>query len=219
VTAPIRVRSAPFGTNTWIVPGRGGGCLVVDPGLDGEAVMKALQEARLRPGAVLCTHGHFDHVGSAAALQARFGAPVHLHRSEARTLRSGNFLMLALRLETRITLPEPAWVEDGEVVRAAGLDARFEHTPGHTPGSCVVRVGDTLFTGDTLYADGVGLVSLPGEDVGVLRASLRRLLEAPPGRVHVHPGHGADAPLARILEENGALRAFLAEGTGAEGSA
>ena len=219
MSAPVRVKSPPFGTNTWLVPGEGGGCLVVDPGLDGAAVLDALAAARLRPAAVICTHGHFDHVGSAAMLQARFGVAVHLHRADARTLRSANFLMMAFRLEERIALPEPSWLEDGAVVQAAGLTARFEHAPGHTPGSCLVRVGDALFTGDTLYADGVGLVSLPGEDAGQLRATLRRLLDAPPAGQHVHPGHGGDAPLARIREENAALQAFLAADAGAEGAA
>lgn len=216
MTAPLRVVSPPFRTNTWIVPGEGGRCLVIDPGLDAAAVQAALDGAGLAPAAVLLTHGHFDHLGGAAALQARFGVPVHLHRDDVRTARASNFLMMAFGLRERITLPALALVEGGGEVAAAGLAARFVHAPGHTPGSCVVTVGDRAFTGDTLYADGVGLAALPGEDAAQLRATLERLLAALPDGAIVHPGHGGDAPLGEVRRSNRALRAFLGLAPAAE---
>jgi hydroxyacylglutathione hydrolase len=210
MAAALRVRNALFESNSYLWPcAEAGRCVVVDPGLDQAALFSALEEAALRPAAVVCTHGHFDHVGRAHELQERFGSPVFLHRDDARTASGSNFLLMAFRLPARIALPRFEWVDSGAAIRIGGDEVRFRHAPGHTPGSCVVTIGDHAFTGDTLYRDGIGLVSLPGEDEEALRRSIRGLWGELPEEAVVSPGHGDSAPFGRIKRENRPLRRFL----------
>lgn len=206
------VTNGIFPSNCYICEtGERNDCFVVDPGLDAAPIESALRELDLVPQAVVCTHGHFDHAGSAAQLRTRHGCPVHLHEADMKTLRSSNFLLMAFRIPVKVVTPEIVPVGDSQpVVRVGPVTVRFHPAPGHTPGSCVLEYGDTLFTGDTLYARGVGLSRLPGEDAERLRASLRALWDRFPDATVVRPGHGETATFGDIKRSNEPLLRFLA---------
>jgi glyoxylase-like metal-dependent hydrolase (beta-lactamase superfamily II) len=186
--------------------------MIVDPGLDLDAIQNALDELALRPNSVFCTHAHFDHVGSAAALQTRYGLGVHLHRSDIRTLQSANFTMMLLGRQDRITLPRvDVLADDGSEYLAEGDRVRFLHTPGHTPGSSTLLFRDMAFTGDTMFRTGIGFTGFPGEDRIRLRRSVKVLWEALPAETVVAPGHGGHSRFDELQQTNVGLRAFLAE--------
>jgi glyoxylase-like metal-dependent hydrolase (beta-lactamase superfamily II) len=207
------VANQGFSSNTYLLasatPGR---CVVVDPGLDSASLTLELDEAAWVPEAVLCTHGHFDHVGGAAELQSQHHIPVYLCAADVKAAKMSNFLMAAFKIEKRIKLPEFQLLE-GEDPRldCAGRSFLFHSAPGHTPGSAVIEVDDLLFSGDSLYARRVGLSQLPGEDSSTLRRSLRRLFTRVGGEVLVLPGHGGSAALKDIRENNRKLREFMTE--------
>jgi glyoxylase-like metal-dependent hydrolase (beta-lactamase superfamily II) len=205
-----RVTNGVFPSNCYIVPtGAEGRCVVVDPGLDGAAIEQATSALGLSPAAVLCTHGHFDHAGSAARFQ-QLGCPVYLHEPDLKTLRSSNFLLMAFKVPARIEVPPIEAVEShGFRLSFDLLDIVFHPAPGHTPGSCVIQCGRSLFTGDTLYSRGVGLSRLPGEDPQRLRESILTLWERFPDDAMVHPGHGDSAALGWIKRNNAPLLRFL----------
>lgn len=184
--------------------------VVVDPGLNTEGIMAALSQENLVPAAIVCTHGHFDHVASAHDLQATFGAPLYLHRDDRRVLRSANFLMMACGMTRRITLPVvDHWVTDGTELDIAGRRLRFIHTPGHTPGSCLITCGETIFSGDCIYRHGIGGSGLPGSDTGQLRDSVLRVWDELPEQAWVYPGHGPAGRFGDIRRENRGLRRLL----------
>lgn len=206
----LRVRNAVFGSNTYLCPTQTpGGCVLVDPGLDDTSIDLALAESGLTPAAIVCTHGHFDHVGSASIYQERFGLPVYLPRMDVQTANRSNFLMMAFKLSNRITLPRFELVDDGFALPIGGDLLSYRATPGHTPGSSVVTFRGEAFTGDTLYTDGVGLVSLPGEDEEMLKRSILSLWDALGDEVAIRPGHGGSSPLGELKRNNRALRTFL----------
>lgn len=205
------VTNGVFASNCYLcetdVPGE---CFIVDPGLDAAPIEAALAERGLTPRAVLCTHGHFDHAGTAAHFQKQHGCPVHLHERDLKTLRSSNFLLMAFKIPARMQLPEVQPVTDAEpLVRIGGVTVRYHAVPGHTPGSCAIEHAGSLFTGDTLYSRGVGLSKLPGEDADQLRSSIRSVWARFPDDTVVRPGHGESAAFGWIKQNNTALLGFL----------
>jgi hydroxyacylglutathione hydrolase len=210
----LRVVDEQLRANTYLaetaVPGE---VVVVDPGLDTAAILHMLEVESLRPAAIACTHGHFDHVGSAHELKQAYGAPVYLHRGDAKLIRSANFLLMACKIEQRIIVPAiDVLVEDGTEIDVAGDVLRFVHTPGHTPGSCLVCFRGSIFTGDTIYRDGVGKADFPGEDKQILRESILRVWDRLDDDAIARPGHGGSARLGELKARNVALREFLGLG-------
>ena len=206
-----QVTAGTFSSNCYLHSAAPGTCVVIDPGLDPQAIDEQVTALGLKPLAVLCTHGHFDHVGGASHFQARYGVPVYLPQADAATAKASNFLLMALRIPARITLADFTPVAPGPVtVRAGDADYRYVPCPGHTPGSSIICIGGYGFSGDSIYARGVGLSKLPGENHAQLKASLQALWTSLPGDMTLCPGHGPAATWDTIRETNTALRDFLA---------
>ena len=187
-----------------------GECIVVDPGLDTEAVLAKIEARGLRPVGVFCTHGHFDHIGSAHDVSERYGTRIYLHRDDRRIARSANFLLMACKIDRRIVVPtQVTEAFDGMPVRIGADVLTFHHTPGHTPGSCMIEFRGALFSGDTIYRDGVGLVDFPGEDERMLRESIARVWDSFDDDLTLYPGHGGSGRLGDVKERNSALRSFI----------
>ena len=205
------VTAGAFPANSYVcradVPG---GAILIDAGLDPQPIDAALRSLGLRPAQVFCTHGHFDHIGSAVYFQERYGASVHLHAADVKAARANNFLLMAIKMEARITLPELTLVDHGAEFVLGDASLRDRSAPGHTPGSCVIEWGANLFTGDTIYVRGVGLSKLPGEQPDRLRASILDLWDSL-DHFAVHPGHGPSAAGTTVKRDNASLRAFLAQ--------
>ena len=207
----IRVVNRGVAANTYIcgLPSSTG-CILVDPGLDRESIEAALDRSSLTPRAIFCTHGHFDHVGTAEHFRRKYQVDIHLHDADARTARAANFTMMALKMPWRIDVPE-TYVSIREGTGWTDGDTRVDviHTPGHTPGSVVLLIGGRAFSGDTLYRQGVWLGSMPESDHAQLKASLHRLWESLPVDVIVYPGHGRSASFSEIQCSNAPLRELL----------
>lgn len=205
-----RITSGEFPSNAYFceasVPGGG---ILIDAGLDGAAIDEQMSVHGLRPHQVFCTHGHFDHIGSAVYFQKKYGCQVFLHKGDSRTMKSGNFLLMALKIDIKIALPQVTFVEDQCAFDIDGHSLKFRPTPGHTPGSCVIEFGSALFTGDTLYSRGVGLSNLPGEDAELLKQSIRGLWPSLTPATTIYPGHGNAADGETVRTQNLALQQFL----------
>lgn len=185
----LEVKTVPVGmlaTQCYVLslPGRDD-CLVVDPGAEPEKIRRAMAGKKL--GAILLTHGHFDHIGAVAAL-AEADTSIWIHRLDADML-TNPAKNLCRMIRTEITAP-PATrlLEEGDRLEAAGVELTVLHTPGHTPGSVCFRAGNDLFTGDTLFHGGYGRTDFPGGSPEDMRRSLARL--APLEAVcAIYPGH------------------------------
>jgi hydroxyacylglutathione hydrolase len=203
-----RITSGSFSSNAYFCEVDGGGILI-DPGLDGPAIDAALRQQGLQPRQVFCTHGHFDHVGSAALFQQKYGCPVFVHKADQRTVKTSNFLLMAIKIPHKIVLPDVTWVEHDSTHAVGAHTLRYLAAPGHTPGSCVLELGSAWFTGDTLYSRGIGLSHLPGEDQEQLKASIRALWPGLDASRTIYPGHGNAADGLTLRTENRALLHFL----------
>lgn len=164
--------------NVWIV-GDDTEAVVIDAAHDADAIAAALGGRALR--AILCTHGHNDHIDAAPALADRTGAPVLLHPAD---------LMLWNRQHPD-RRPDGE-LSDGQFVTAAGTPLHVLHTPGHSPGAVCLHAPElgTVFTGDTLFSGGPGATGRSYSDFPTIIASIRdRLFALRPDTV-VRTGHG-----------------------------
>lgn len=170
-------------TNCYILIDESTNCAaVIDPGDNGHELAEELRKKGLTLCAILLTHGHYDHTTGVPALHAEFpDVPVYIHRADADGAGSRLF-PLSREIEDLHHYGE------GDTLKVGSLTVDVLHTPGHSKGSVVLRCGDVLFTGDTLFADSCGRVDLAGGDWGEMLASLRRLYELE-GEYRVLPGH------------------------------
>jgi hydroxyacylglutathione hydrolase len=225
--------SAVFGTNCYVLaPGAGEECLVVDPGIDVvDRLGEVLREHRLRPAAVLLTHGHLDHTYSVTPVCGAPGvaAPVHPADRErlvdplAEFASSGMLAMLEQQFGAPATWREPDDVVEvgaGTTLEVAGMALDVIHAPGHTEGSVmfalpqvpsgVDEVSRTLLTGDVLFAGSIGRTDLPGGDHAAMQRSLRDRVLTQPDDSLVLPGHGPATTIGRERAGNPFLRELLA---------
>ena len=188
-----------FATNCYVVaPGPGEECLIIDPGQDAEpGVTDVIASYRLRPVAVLATHGHIDHIWSVAPVCDARGIPAYIHPADRALLSNpakGFPLAVGQQLLRGLTFTEPADVielADGMTLTLAGVELLVDHAPGHTPGSVTFRSPEqVLFSGDLLFAGSIGRTDLPGGDYPAILDSLARVCLTLPDDTRVLPGHG-----------------------------
>ena len=212
--------AGPWETNCYLLAtGPGTECVVVDPGMGAvDAVRDLVAEHRLKPVAVLLTHGHLDHTFSVTPLCAGYDSTCWVHPDD-RVLLSDPFQAmgpetraLVTRLGGDTTFTEPDEVRelsDGAELELAGLRLSTLHAPGHTPGSVLFRtaypgpeVESVLFSGDVLFAGSIGRTDLPGGSPADMLSSLRRVVLPLPDEVAVLPGHGPQTTVGRERAQN-----------------
>jgi hydroxyacylglutathione hydrolase len=205
-----RITSGSFPSNSYICLNRAaGGALLIDGGLDPEAIDAVVNELDVIPSLVCCTHGHFDHAGSAEYFQSKYGSSVFMHKADVKTYKMSNFLLMAFGFSERIKFASITQASDEERIYMGGFEITFIPTPGHTPGSCFLSIGNALFTGDTLYAQGVGLSDLPGEKPELLKKSILSIWDTLTSNRWIFPGHGKAIKGDRLKRENTDLLRFL----------
>ncbi|MEV0594772.1 MBL fold metallo-hydrolase [Nonomuraea cavernae] len=204
-----------FQTNCYVVaPASGEECVIIDPGQDAvDGVDELLREHRLKPVAVLLTHGHLDHVWSVAPVCGARDVPAWIHPDDRHLLSdpAAGLSPGTKQVFGGLTLSEPDDVRelaDGAELRLAGLELVVDHTPGHTRGSVSFRApGDEiLFSGDLLFAGSIGRTDLPGGDYPtILRSLASKCLPLPDDTV-VLPGHGPQTTIGRERATNPYLK-------------
>ena len=184
--------------NCWLIGAEGSDdAVVVDPGFSPGRVHAMLRTEGKRPVAVLATHGHFDHIGSAAEFCGD-DLPFHIHEADAPALADQQAWGAGYQTPP-IPVKDVRLVAGGDVLTFAGFAIEVIHTPGHTPGSVLYRTDGWVLSGDLVFAGTIGRSDFPNSDPTAMRASLRRFLELPDA-TDVLPGHG---PRTTVERERG----------------
>nr|WP_196791164.1 MBL fold metallo-hydrolase [Motilibacter aurantiacus] len=207
--------AAAFGTNCWVLaPGAGQECVVVDPGV---GIVPGLDELlarhRLRPAAVLLTHGHVDHVFSVVPVCQARGVPAYLHPDDG-FLLADPLAAVGPGAREAFAAAGLEWAEpddvrplpDGAQLELAGLTLRVDAAPGHTPGSVLFMTDDggrpTCLSGDVLFAGSIGRTDLARGSARDMRHSLRTKVLPLPDETRVLPGHGPETTIGAERASN-----------------
>ncbi len=197
------VRVGQMQVNCYILAQReNSAAIIIDPGDDEVKIKKVLKRRKLRPGIIINTHGHMDHIGC----DDDFGVDVYAHRDEVKLLKdpeenlSGVFA-IPYSVKSRIKA-----LEDEEKITLGDIELEVIHTPGHTAGGIALLLkkpqGKILFTGDTLFCGSVGRTDFPGADGELIIKSIKeRLLKLPDDTV-IYPGHGPSSTIGEERKTN-----------------
>ena len=183
----MQIKIQPMGsyqTNCYIVT-IDGKDLIIDPGLD---ATKWVTDNVTNPVAILNTHGHFDHVWSNAELKEALKIPIYCPKDDVFMLKDD-----PLGQGTPKSTPDYEVVGD-EKLSIDGIEVKFRHFAGHTPGSSVIEIKDVWFSGDFLFEQSIGRWDFPASNALDMIKSLEKVVKIKEDYT-IYPGHGFDTTL------------------------
>ena len=198
----LKIQKLPVGeleANCFLVYDEENNAVIIDPGAEPDYILSEIESLGLKPLAILLTHAHFDHFGAAAEVIEKYQIPLYVHTLDRPMVTSAEYsLAVQLGFGAMYRRPDENFIrtfEDNETLKfSEELEFLVIHTPGHSPGSSCFRHGEILFSGDTLFRDGVGRVDFEGGNIHDMRKSLARL-GALEGDCKVYTGHYAETTL------------------------
>jgi len=172
-----RWTTSVFASNVYLViPQKGEEAMLIDAGGKAKDVIRTLKELGKQLKWIVLTHKHFDHAALADTIRRATGARIVMGKGDAgksKPIEAGGKAL-----------------EDGDIIKTGTLSAKVIATPGHTQGGISLSLPGTVFTGDTLFAGGIGRADLRGGDERALMKSIREKLLALSDDTVVYPGHG-----------------------------
>ncbi len=175
---------------------------LIDPAGDFGEIFGAVERHGATVRYVINTHGHWDHTSGNARVVKKTGATLLIHEADAEHARSIPNRVLSLTLGGRVS-PEPVMLlRGGETIPLGRQSLDIIHTPGHTPGSICVLAGGNLFTGDTLFTEGMGRTDMPGGSQTAIMNSIINIILRLPDDTKIWPGHNYGRfPVSTVREQ------------------
>ena len=175
--------------------------VIIDPGGNEDDILTACQQENLKVKYIVNTHGHPDHVCGNRQLKEATGAEIVMHSADADFFSQSSVEQFFSQLGLPASPPVDKRVEDGDTLTFGNETLKVILTPGPTPGGICLYSHPNLFTGDTLFAGGVGRTDFPGGNTQQMMTSIKeRLLSLPPDTI-VWPGHGYGGDRSTIGQE------------------
>ncbi|QKF61061.1 MBL fold metallo-hydrolase [Campylobacter curvus] len=179
----------PYMTNCYIVKTPGGD-IIIDPG---EGAKEWVKQNAKDAKAILCTHGHFDHIFDVKALKDELGLPVYINENDAFMVQSDVF-GYGYECFTADVL-----ISGDKEIMIGDMSVRFYLFSGHTPGCSMIQIGEAMFSGDFLFKDSIGRWDFPYSNKEDMIKSLEKCKNLR-GDFILHPGHGEPSTLKREQE-------------------
>ena len=197
------VTVGPYEVNCYIVAQAvDSEAILIDSGAEQTKIKRVINKFKLTPALIINTHGHIDHIGC----DDLFDVPVYVHRLDLALLRDSDLNLSAFLASPFSVKAEMRALEDKEHIDTAGIRLQVIHVPGHTPGGIALLMekpeNNILFTGDSLFYQGIGRTDFPyGDETALLRSIHERLLTLPDETV-IFPGHGPSSTIGEEKKNN-----------------
>ncbi len=202
-------------TNCYVVmDGDSAEGFLIDPGAEARKVVRSARDVGLRCRAVLCTHGHVDHVGAAGKVCEALGVPAMISEEDSAVLLGasrGIGARLGSVLVSRPGGDAVRYLRDGDELPFGALSMRAVATPGHSPGSMSLVVGDSVFCGDLVFQGSVGRTDLRGGSLEKLLTSVAEHIWPLGDGARIYPGHGPATTVRAEKRSNPFLRGLELE--------
>jgi glyoxylase-like metal-dependent hydrolase (beta-lactamase superfamily II) len=170
--------------------------VIIDPGAEPDRIKKYIKKMNLNCLFIINTHGHIDHIGA----NNDFDIPIFIHEKDESLLYRPEFNLSSFMNNPFESRKAGHLLKDGEFLHAGTLVFETIHTPGHTPGSVSLKLNNYLFTGDTLFAQGVGRTDFPYSSESELLSSIKDKLFVLDPDTEIYPGHGPKSTIGREKE-------------------
>ena len=185
-----RMVVGPFATNCYLVAcPKTREAVIIDPGDDGERIVRRVQELKLKVKYVLNTHAHIDHIGANDEVRAALKVPLLAHVADLSRYRSPQASSALARGQAEAEPPD-RFLQEGDLLEVGTLKIKVLETPGHSPGSITLDINGVLFVGDALFAGSIGRTDFPGGSFPGLIQSIKEKILTYPDNTEVFPGHG-----------------------------
>lgn len=196
-----------LGTNCYIVGSEEtSDGMIIDPGDEADRILGVIETEKLSVKLIVITHGHIDHIGALKDVKEGTGAEIAINPHDMQLLNARMTQLMSI-VPAGGSFPEPdRMLNDGDVITVGDLTFTVIHTPGHSPGGICLYSDGVLFSGDTLFQQGIGRADFPGSSYPQLLNSIRSKLLVLPDDTLVLPGHGPETTIGEEKQWNPFLR-------------
>lgn len=211
----MEYKQIPLGsiqTNCYLVWNDNKDCLVIDPGANGEKLIKIIQDLAVSPIAILLTHGHFDHIGAVEDVRTEYSIPVYVHSKEEEwlidpKLNGSESFKLPNPIVTR---PAEHFLDENPKMTIGDFTFQVMETPGHSPGGVTFyfKEENWAFVGDALFYESIGRTDLIGGNQRTLLNSIHQKLLGLPEETIVLSGHGRKTTIEHEMDHNPYINGF-----------
>ncbi|MFC1708528.1 MBL fold metallo-hydrolase [Candidatus Omnitrophota bacterium] len=188
-----RLIVGPLQTNCYIVSTKRNEAFIVDPGDDGQVIKKFIKEQKLKVNFIINTHSHIDHIKADCEL----GFPIYIHELDAAALEDPGKNYSTFMLGGFNACKPARKLKDRDVIKFDDLGIEVLHTPGHSAGGICLKVDKVVFSGDTLFRDGIGRTDLPDGSYEAIVSSIKNRLLCLDDDTKIYPGHGESSTIGR----------------------
>ncbi|WP_349407800.1 MBL fold metallo-hydrolase [Pseudalkalibacillus sp. SCS-8] len=207
-----RLSVGPVQANCYLIWNDENEALIIDPGSEGDRIIKEVQAEGIQPIAILLTHAHFDHIGALDDVRAKWNLPVYLHKAEFDwlgnpELNGSSFFPMVESVSAKKADHE---LKPGQELKVGSFSIDVLHTPGHSPGSVSFHFQDEgiVISGDALFMGSIGRTDLPGGDHKQLLKSIHDQLLTLDEDTLVLSGHGPSTTIGEEMDSNPFLNGF-----------
>jgi prepilin-type processing-associated H-X9-DG protein len=162
--------------------------ILIDPAGDFESIMPVVKKHNAKVKYIVNTHGHPDHTSGNGRAAELTGATILIHQSDAYMLRG--------------SLANVSYIKDRDIISIGKTTLRVIHTPGHSEGGVWLFGDGHVFTGDTLFTEGMGRTDIGDGSMRKIMDSIQNRILTLPDETVICPGHHyGRLPTSTVLEQ------------------